>query len=174
MHKLHFTFIIAATVVGDLFARDFATESKAANFFTSVESYGSGLKLLFFQNNAQTAFLDLSKGAFDAFVDRRFGNFLLTKDRDNILCYLHDQSLDVTYGFRIDFAGNISLSSEVESTTGVDHRVKYAFKTNKAIKNYNPVSFYALFTDSREIYNYSLLKTQDYIFRYKYFFKALD
>jgi hypothetical protein len=172
--KKSFIFVAVAVLNCDFVfsMRDFAEESKAADFYARLESCGDSVKFSLFQRNLLSVGQTFSRADFDAFTGLQSGNIRLTKQGDVIACYLFEQDLSVTYGFGFNFNGDIDLSTTHESSTGVDRGIKYAFQTNKTIKNNNPTAFYSLATDSREFHNFSLLKVKKYLFTFRYFYNS--
>jgi hypothetical protein len=138
------------------------------DFYISVENLGEKVQFSLFQRGTEKISLALAGKDFDKFVDRKGDCFYLRSQGENIVCHLFDPRLNIAYGFLLDFVGNIELSANRGSNTGAEHSVRYAFHTNKVLRNRNPIAFHSLITDSRELCNFSILKARNYLFRYMY------
>jgi hypothetical protein len=140
----------------------------AVDFYIFAENFGNKVRFSLFRRGAEKFSLNLTESGFNGFGDHVGDCFCLYRREENIGCYLFDLISEVAYGFSVDFGGNIELSAGGESATGVEREVTYAFHTNNAIRNRNPIAFHSLITDSRELYNFDVLKAKNYLFRYMY------
>jgi hypothetical protein len=146
------------------------------DFCVFVENQGESLLFSLFQKGTQKFSRELSRNDFTNFDDFKSDCFHLFAQDGNIACHFFNKALGIWYDFLFDFGGNIELSFNGESTTGVEHKIAYAFHTSGFISNRNPLAFFALITDSKALYNFSILKVQNYLFRYiyRYNFGFLD
>jgi hypothetical protein len=138
------------------------------NFYISAENRGDDVFFSLSRKGSPEFALNLSPKNFDQPLDIKKDFFHLYNRNRCFVCHIFDAKYDIYYDFSFDSKGNIELSSRSESSTGVEHGISYAFRTNGSVINRNPISFFSLIIDSKVLYNFDVLKTKNHLFRYRY------
>ncbi|MDR1561298.1 MAG: hypothetical protein LBS23_03010, partial [Holosporaceae bacterium] len=150
----------------------FADHVRAANFYVNVLGESNGVRLSIINDGIGIFNRRLSAAEYGSLPDLNENDISLCKQNDDVLCQIYSASRGVFFSFLFNLNGDIELSSGGAKETGMAQNTKFAFQTNKSIKNHNPIAFHHLAISCDDFYNYSVLQMNDYALFAKYYYNG--